>query len=245
MLLLPLLFGCATPIWGVWMFTLALSPATGEECVTSISHNFAGAHEPVTAAADETWVSESTEEFSSQVFFGRLEEMGQSSVLILGNSALPGERKDDGTSMYAWESFDKGTDQVSHASGYAFSASYADESALRIAGTFNNDTFVGKYSTESTSLDQWNESDTWSDEAALTLGDRGSIPSAPYLVLTDGAGVETPVVNIRQSYDCDSAGCTLSAETACGYSYELTGQATDFEADDRWVRDAGQPAGGT
>lgn len=224
---------------------MALSPATGEECASSISHNFAGAHEPVAAVVDETWVTESSEEYSSQVFFGRLEEMGQSSVLILGTSAFPGERNDDGTSTYIWESFDEGTDKTTHASGYAFSASYADTGVTKIAGTFNNDTFTGQYSTETSALDQWDESDTWSDAAAQALGDRGAIPSATYLVLTDGAGIETPAGNTRQSYDCDSAGCTLSVETACGYSYELTGQATDLAADDRWARDAGQPAGGT
>lgn len=224
---------------------MTVTPATGDECSTSIRHNFAGATEPAEAVVEDTWTTESSEDYSPRVFFGRLEEAGQGSVLLLGTSALPGDVKEDGVYTYEWESFDQGTDSTSHASGYAYTLEYDTSAVVRVSGAFNNDTFVGKYSTSTSDFDQWGESDTWSDEAALTIGDFGVIPSSSYLVLTDGAGGESPVVNTRQSYDCDSAGCTLSAETACAYSYELTGQATDLTPDDRWAQSAGQVEGGS
>lgn len=242
-MILALLLGCATPIWGVWMFTLDITPSTGDECSTTVTHNFAGAHEPEESSQETPWTEESTSSQSSSVFFGRVEESGQGLVLLVGTEVYPGKNNEDGSSEFSWKGTESGTYDKTHASGYAFAQAYEDQYTETVKGTFNNDVFTGTFSQGLASFDKWDESDTWSDEAAIVVTDTGAIPAWSYLVLTDGMGNEQPVTNTRGAYDCDSAGCTLSVESACAYSYDLTGQLTDIEDDDRWVRDATQPAG--
>ncbi len=242
-MLFSLLLACATPIWGIWMFTLESAAPTGEECSASVSHNFAGAEEPEESDEETPWTEETTTEETPSVFFGRVEEAGQGLVLLVGTEVYPGTVGDDGITEFSWEGSESGSYKKTHASGYAYTNAYDDGSAQSVKGTFNNDAFAGTFSTSTTAFDKFDESDTWSDEAALAIGDQGAIPSSAYLILRDGMGNIQPVVNTRGAYDCDSAGCTLTVESSCVFTYDLSGQLTDFEDDDRWVREANQPAG--
>ncbi len=244
-MLLPLLIGCATTPWGTWAFTLAVTPATGEECTTEVSHNLTGAHTPVVATTtDESWSQTSSTSTSPTLFFGRVEESGQGAMLIVGASAYPGSHADDGTWTFAWTGSEDGDDESVHATGYDYLHHWENADTRRVKGTFNTDTFTGTYSDESTAREKWDESDTWSEEAAAYVGEHGEAPVGTYLVLTDGSGVDYAASNSRDIYDCDSASCALTVESNCGYSYDITGQLTDFAGEDaQWTEDAGQPAG--
>lgn len=242
---LLLLLGCATVPWGTWAFTLAVTQPTGDECTTTVTHNFTGAHVPESAdTADADWTTSESAEYSSMLFFGRIEEVGQGSMLIVGSEAFPGTHSEDGSWTFAWEGANSGADAATHASGYDYSHTYETTATVRVKGSFNNETFAGTYADESTDVDKWEESDTWSDEAAAYAGENGDSPAGTYLVLTDGAGVDYAANNARGAYDCDAAGCTLQVEAACAYNYEIAGQLTSFEGNESaWTEDAGQPAG--
>lgn len=244
-MILPLLVGCATTPWGTWAFTLEMTEPVGDECVSTPTHNFTGAHEPTpTTTTDPNWTQSADVEVSPVLFFGRLEESGQGAMLIVGAEALPGIHNDDGSWSFAWAGSEAGTEENVHATGYDFVHHYESTATLRIKGTFNTDTFTGAYANETTATEKWNESDTWSEEAAVYVGEHGEAPVGEHLVLTDSAGVEYAASNSRTIYDCDSAECTFALESTCGYSYDLTGQLTTFAGEDaQWVEDAGQPAG--
>lgn len=244
-LLSLLLAGCATTPWGTWAFTLAVTAPVGDECTTEVSHNYTGAHPAAdTTVEDEAWESTSASSQSPQLFFGRLEAYGQGSMLIIGTEALPGTRNEDGSWTFAWEGETSTDATTAHASGYDYAAHEESTAATRIKGTFNNETFVGTYLPDTTSIQQWGESDTWSDEAAAYVGENGETPVGTWLFLTGGDGVEVPANNGRAAYDCETADCALTIETACAYQYELTGQLSEFTSDDAgWTEGAGQPAG--
>ncbi len=242
---LLLLAGCASPPWGTWSFSIATTEPTGEECTVGVSSNYSGADVPAeTTTTDESWTTESSETYSQTLFFGRVEESGQGAMLIVGAEALPGSQNDEGVWTFSWTGERASESMSTHASGYDYATVSEASSMLRIKGTFNGETFTGSWSTESTSQQKWDESDTWSDEAAAYVGDNGSTPVYNYLVLADGSGNEVAVNNSRSAYDCETIGCTLSVDQGCAYSYDLTGQLTSFEGSDApWTEDAGQPAG--
>jgi hypothetical protein len=242
---LLLLGGCATTPWGTWSFSLAVTQPEGDECSSTVLHNYTGADTPAAAAAaDESWATSSSDTYTETLFFGRLEESGQGAMLIIGEEALPGSQDEAGEWSFSWTGEQQGTDSASHASGYDFVHLEEATSTLRVKGTFNTETFTGTWLSESTSRDKWDESDTWSDEAAAYAGENGETPAGTYLVLTSGDGTEVAANNARSAYDCENTGCTLSVEEACAYQYGLTGQLTAFDGDDaQWTKDAGQPAG--
>lgn len=246
MRLLPLLLsGCATTPWGTWAFTLEVTAPEGDECETSVSHNYTGAHPPTPAAADEeVWQTTEDSEQSPQLFFGRLESYGQGSMLIIGTEALPGTHNEDGSWTFAWKGETSSDSTASHASGYDYAAHAESTAALRIKGSFNTETFTGSYQPETSSLLKWDESDTWSDETAAYVGDNGESPVGTYLVLTGGDGTEVPANNGRAVYDCETSDCALAVESTCEYHWSISGQLSEFTADDAgWTQDAGQPAG--
>jgi hypothetical protein len=170
-MLLPLLLGCATTPWGTWAFTVAITEPVGDECTTTLTHNLTGAHEPAVAApADPSWSQSSSEEVSPSLFFGRVEESGQGAILIVGASAYPGVHNDDGSWTFSWTASDAGTEENVHATGYDYVHHYEQDSAVRLRGTFNTDTFTGTYTTETSDTQKWDESDTWSAEASVYVG---------------------------------------------------------------------------
>jgi hypothetical protein len=241
MRLIPLLLlaGCA-PLWGTWMFTLDYTVATGDECATTVTHNFSGAAAPEEAIGDTGWTSEATQDVSPQVFFARLEEYQDGAVLIVGEEALPGKESGGGAWAFEWTGSSAGEESQTDASGYSYGHRYDDTSSLRVGGIFANGTFAGTYDSGSETWDTWDESDTWSGEAAAVVGENGAIPAGSYLLLEDG----TAAGNAREAYDCESAGCALTVEAVCAYAYAMTGVYTEFTPDDsRWTEDAGQPAG--
>lgn len=243
MILLTL--ACATnDLSGTWMFTRKLTPATGEECVIGdVSHNFTGASTPAPPEDTSTWTSDSTLEYSPEVFFGRLEVAGEGMVLILGTQSLPGAEK-DGKWSFAWTNETSGYEEEAEESGYLYSHSYDNASTLQVSGSFNKDTFDGSHETETTATERWTESDSWSEEVAAVIGTTGQIPVSSTLVLVDGDGLESPISNDYQTFDCDDSDCTLSKVSSCLYHYELTGIRTEFSGEDaRWVQGAGEAAG--
>lgn len=245
MLALLMLTACAPSPWGTWMFHREVTVPTGEECATTITHNFTGAAEPTVVVDDSGWADTSAAELSEQVMFGRLEqdEVG-GAILILGGDALPGTSNDKGAWLFTWTGTTASTTGSTHASGYALDAAYDKSSTLRVAGAFESGTFDGTYEVETDEIARWSESDLWSEEAAGLIGEHGNIPTATYLVVSDGAGGEIAAENSRAASECAADGCALTVESACATVNTLMGQLTDFTPDDaRWVEDAGQPAG--
>lgn len=243
-MLLVLLGGCA-PVWGTWMFTREVTLATGDECLDSISHNFVGAYEPITAGDDPAWTDTDTGEYSPEIFFARVEQTGDGAVFITGTGeALPGTRQDSGDWLFYWTNLTNSSEDTAHTTGYTYSHTGESTDTFRVQGTFTGDTFEGTWEQESSDYDTWTESDTWSDEAAATVGTTGAIPASTYLLVIDGTGAEVSASNAQATYDCGKTGCTLTVSSSCAYRYTLTGVATGFAGDDsRWVEDAGQAAG--
>ena len=245
MLALFTLTACAPAPWGTWMFHREVSVPTGDECATTITHNFAGATEPAAAVDDSGWTDTTTAELTSEVLFGRIEQDEEGgAILILGSDALPGTVDEKGNWMFTWTGTTSTTAGSTHASGYAMDAANDKSSTQRVAGAFESGTFDGTYEVESDELVTYSESDLWSEEAAVLIGEHGNIPTATYLVVSDGAGGEIAAENSRTVSECAAEGCALTVESACATVNTLTGQLTDFTPDDsRWVEDAGQPAG--
>ncbi len=248
--MLYLLLACAQApeILGTWMFTRTITPTTGEECATGEpDHNLDGAYAPgEDTGVEDPWTSASTEEDSPEVFFGRLEEDVNGLLLIIGNAVYPGTapEEEDGSWNFAWTRSSHSYAESEHASGYLFTSEAETSETVSITGTFTEGTFQGLHSTETGAAYAWSESDTWSDEVAAVVGTTGALPVSGFLVRADGAGVETPAVNDYATFDCADSDCYLEVQSACAYSYDLTGIWTAFTPDDnRWVEDAGQPAG--
>lgn len=243
-MLLPLLVACAPPMWGTWLFTKEVTLPTGQECTDDVIHNLVGAYEPIAPGDDPTWTETDTGSQSAEVFFARVEQTDGGAVMIVGEDALPGVEQDDGSWLFYWTNSSAGADGQNHTTGYDFDHSYESTSTLRVQGTMEAGSFVGTFETETFGIDAWAESDTWSEEAALLIGNTGNLPAADYLLRIDTGGVEGAATNTREAFDCGETGCTLTVSEACAYRYALTGVATTFEPDDAgWVEDAGQPAG--
>ena len=245
-MMILLALACAKPdLSGTWMFTRAVTPATGDECVTAdVSHNFDGAYTPEVTEEPSPWTEDQSLEYSAEVFFGRIEADTTGMVMIIGTAALIGVEKEKNSWEFSWTNETNGYAEQSHKSGYLYTHSYDNKSTLRVSGAFEKDTFKGSHETESTGTERWTESDSWSEEVAATVGTTGQIPVSSVLVRVDGTGAEVPALNDYQTFDCDDSDCTLSKVSSCLYKYDLTAVRTDFSSDDaRWVQDAGQTAG--
>lgn len=244
-MLLMLLTACTGPEFGTWLFTREVTLADGTECLGDVQHNFVGAYAPIETGDDPSWTDTSTGDVSPELFFGRIEKTEAGAALIVGSEVLPGEERDDGTWLFYWTSSDSGRDDLTHVTGYVYGYTYDTARTLRIQGAFEAGTFSGSWESETSDIDAWTESDTWSEEAAAIVGGTGEIPSAEYLLRIDaGTGAEGAATNTQEAYDCGDAGCTLTVTESCAYRYTLTGTATDFTPEDsRWVEDAGQDAG--
>lgn len=244
MLLLLSLIACGSPVAGTWMFTLDYTEPLGDECATTVTHNYLSAYTPAAAAEDLSWSATSTSDLSSQVFFGRIEDTESGAVLVIGTEAYPGVGGKSGAWDFSWTQSTAGEDHYTHVTGYSFVNTYEDASTTRISGTVKGGTFDGTFETEPSAIDAYTESDTWSDEAAAYVGTGGLTPAGTYLLKLDSTGVEVAASNAQTAYDCSSESCTLTVQVGCSYSYDLHGELTDFVPDDsRWVEDAGQAAG--
>lgn len=243
-MLVALLVACAPPMDGTWLFTKDVTPATGDECTDDVIHNFVGAYEPIEAGDDPAWTETESGDQSAEVFFGRIAETQDGALLIVGTEALPGALQDNGSWLFYWTGSSTGADGLDHVSGYTFDHSYEATTTLRVQGTFENGAFTGTFESETSGIDAWAESDTWTEEAATIIGNTGNIPAADHLLRIDTGGTESAAANTKLEYDCGEAGCTLTVSDACAYRYALTGVATAFTPDDSlWVEDAGQAAG--
>lgn len=246
-LLLPLaaaLLPACAPIDGTYLFTLATTAPVGDECSSGVTHDFIGAYEPPEAPADTTWTRTTDTDYSPELFFARIEQDGDTAVMIVGSEVLPGGRSDDGGWSFSWTRATDTYDNEVHSAGYAYTYTNESSSTTRITGTFGPDGFVGLWDAETMSTQSWTETDTWSEEAAATIGTAGRIPASSYLLRLDSTGAEVAASNDYLVQDCDVTGCLMTVTEACGYSYDLSGQPTGFTSDDAtWTEDAGQSAG--
>lgn len=244
LLVLPLVVAGCGNVDGTWMFTRAVTVATGDECTSGVTHDFVGAYQPPDATDDSSWSGTDTAEVSSDVFFGRIDREGRSAVLIVGASAYPGVKQSDGSWVFSWSHTMTGQESDEHATGYKYSYAYETTNTTRVSGTFTGDTFTGTWEDASESSQSWTESDTWSDEVVATIGTAGRVPASSYLLKLDSEGNEVAASNDYVAADCDVSGCLLTVTEACGYAYDMTGTNTGFsEADAPWTSDAGQGAG--
>lgn len=238
------LLGCGADPVGTWMFYREVPQFTGDECATSVSHNFTGAYEPPEATQDLSWQSDTTSTVSEEVFFGRIEATANALVLIIGNDAFPGAEKDGGSYEFTWVGEDNDVVEQQHVTGYKFVADTTSTATVRITGTFSKDGFSGNWDVETSTLASYTESDTWSAEAAAYFGTTGQIPASSYLLRLDSTGAEAAAYNDQTAYDCSAAECSLTVQDGCAWRYPLVGVATELAPDDAgWVDDAGQPAG--
>lgn len=244
MLLLLSLLGCAGADDGTWMFTLAYTADVGDECATTVTHNFLSAYTPAAATPDLSWSETTSNDYSPQVFFGRIESTADGAALIVGTDVYPGTAGKGGAWTFAWDADTNGEEQYTHVTGYSFLHDYENEQGVRIEGTIKGGDFTGDWTTTTTNTNAYTESDTWSDEAAAYVGTGGLTPASSYLLKLDATGTEVAASNAQSTYDCSSSSCTLTVQQGCAYSYDLTAVRTDFTGDDEgWTSDAGQPAG--
>lgn len=243
-MLLVWLVGCGSSPLGTWLFFREVPEFVGDECATSVSHNFIGAYTPPELLQDLSWQSDSSSSVSEEVFFGRVEELGDGLVLIVGNDAYPGIEKGGGLFEFSWTGEDGDLVEQQHVTGYAFTADTLSTSTVRITGTFSKDGFLGNYDVETSTVASYQESDTWSAEAAAYVGTTGQIPASSYLLRLDSTGAEAAAYNDQSAYDCSAVECFLTVQDGCAWRYPLTGEATELTPDDAgWADDAGQPAG--
>jgi hypothetical protein len=244
-MLLVSLLGCASPVIGTWMFTRQVTPNTGDECTTSLTHNFVGAYEPIQPGEDTAWESATTGEYSPELFFGRVEQAdGGDAVLIIGTAILPGTRGKGGEWAFTWTGSDDANETDTHISGYQYVHDSSTSEKLVIAGDFGGGEFSGSHDTETSSTGSWTENDVWSPEAAAYVGESGQIPASSYLLRIDTNGAESAAYNAREAYDCGQSGCTMTRQQTCAYRYDLTAVMTTFDDDAAgWTEDASQEAG--
>ncbi len=242
--MLLLLLACADPIAGTWLFTLSVTPDPEACADAEVSHNYTGAYVPGGAVEDELWTESVSDTVTDGLFFGRIEASGESYVLILGDAVYPGAGDADRWS-FSWVNAVSHEEILEHASGYRFLVRSATETTTTVAGTFEDSSFNGTMEQGSLVSDTWEESDTWSEEARLAVGDNGETPVGGVLVRTDASGNEEPANNAAEAFDCGDATCLLTVSNSCGVSGDLSGKATEFGPEDEgWVSDASQAAGG-
>lgn len=243
-MLLVLLLACSGGPFGTWRFTLQYTDPTGDECATTVTHNFISAYTPPPASDDPSFSETHSATYSPQVFFGRVERTATGSAMVVNGTVLEGVDKGGGAWDFTWTRSAEGQDAYTHVTGYGYSDDYTDTDTVLIGGTFAKGVFTGSFNNETVSSDAYTESDTWSDEAAAYIGTTGLTPASTYLLKLDESGNEVPVTNTQSAYDCSSAVCSLSVQDNCAWRYELTAEQTDFSPDDAtWVEDAAQPAG--
>jgi len=235
---------CAPPAPdGVWLFHMEAEAE--EACTSSVTHSFLHAWEPDEEDADPWTDSEGLTE-SESLFLGLVTSTGpDTAVLVIGDETFLGTTGDDGDWAFTWTGTTASSAESSHASGYL----YTDASTRTDTRTWDlvlesETRFTGEASWGSSSTESWTESDTWSEELSLEIGETGRIPVGGYLVTTDGAGGTMAASNHYAVLDCSIGDCTLEATETCSAASGVEGDLTDLDPD-AWagVRDAGQAAG--
>ncbi len=257
-ILLPsLLAGCAgfDPT-GVWLFTIAETAATGDECDESVFHNFAEAELPEESEEESDWTEQESADQSERVTFGHIAASGDSYLLIIDGWVLP--QAEGGSELqhtFQWEQSELRDSSASHAAGYLFIDETEQTETTRLVLTFPETApkegaavITGTWESESTSLQSWEEADTWPDDEGFEIGETGQIPAGSWLVVEEtdtesGELVQSAAVNTRDASECSETPCVLTVNSACLYSYSLSAEHSDIDPSDIDWEDAGWSAG--
>ena len=245
-LLLTTMLGCANSQDGVWLFTLHADPDAVEDCVSSVSHNFAGASQPADDSEldDDPWTSQTLTQISAQTFFGLITSTDTGAVLVVDGQTYTGLALDEGGWRFDWTHSETVDDQDTHASGYGWTAYTVAQETTAFDLTLTGELATGELWSEGSVDATYNESDAWSEDVAAVIGTTGRIPASSYLVKDDGAGGTYGASNDWALADCSANPCTLGITQACTLAIGLDAERTDLDpAAYEGVDGAGQDAG--
>lgn len=239
-----LLSGC-TSVSGIWLFEIPYQEDS-TSCTTQVGENFLEGDVPEAGTPGVgPWNYTYDYEGSGSVSFGQIETYGDdSAVLILGSTVYTGS-KEQGNWVFSWVDESTESNQNEYATGGQVTYGYLqrDTRVSDVSYTFvldgRNKADVSVDADETVTR-EWFESDVWGDDVAATIGSTGEIPSASYLVNSEGGGE----ANQYDNSDCDASRqglCYLAVATACSASADFVAYRTDFEDEDhfRSIREAG------
>ncbi len=238
--------GCGSGLDGVWLFSLQVDPQAAEECIDSVSHNFADASRPAEedGLGEDPWTSETLTEFSDEVFFGLITSTSEGAVLVVGDETYTGLQDDDGVWTFDWTHSQQLDDSDQHGSGYGWTSNIHVQETTAFTLSVTGDAGTGQLIGSSSVDAVYNESDAWSEDLVDSLGETGRIPASSYLVKDAGDGGSRPATNDWALADCSSNPCTLGVTTSCSLRASLDSERTDLDpAAFDGVERAGQDAG--
>jgi len=222
--MLLLLTACSTDPSGVWLFHLAETP-DGEDCGTTVSHNFIGAGLPTEEIDESEWEISESATWSESSLFGLVSATAEGFTLLLDGRIYEG----DGETFTHVRTTDE-DQRWTHPTGYQWSASETSTLELKATSTLEKGAWTGSWSAVDSQVEDYEESDGWSED--IGIGTTGQIPAATVLVEQDEAGDEVPVANLYEELDCADEPCQLSIATDCATEWGLSGELTDLSAED-------------
>ena len=214
-------------IEGIWHFYLQYDQPADDQCVTDLLHNFNNVYTPEDTTTTSDWTTTTTEERSDAEFFGSIQKSGDAMILTIGTAVFEGSELSSNQWSFHATSYTTSSNRDSHVSGYAYTEESDEEADNFIEGLFDKGGFVGNTSSETTLVNTWTESDSWSAELSAEIGTSGRIPVSNYL-LREFEGNIVPIVNNYDRNDCSSDPCTLSETTECSTSWSMTAHITDL-----------------
>jgi hypothetical protein len=254
-LLALLTVGCAADtIDGVWQFSMQATGLADDICTENISHNFTFGWVPNEGGEeDESWTESDAESHSDQVFYGLITSTGpDAATLIIGTDAYPGVHEADGAWTFTWTAMSSTSDEQSHETGYAYSATSDQTREVVIEIQHDGDVINGTTETNTSSVENWTESDGWRAEPMMAYlggdGTTGQIPSATYLVTEDDdpkTEGTIPQYNDGELFDCDAEDCMLNRMITCAESWPIDAVRTSLSTGEDYegVVGAGQASG--
>lgn len=229
LLALPLLLsaGCASDASGVWHFYLSMGEIPADSCSRDLSHNLSNAYIEEGEDIESLWTEEASEEYSEMEFFGAFTSSAADRVLIAGDTIFEGSRTEQTWSLVAARS-ETSSSSNSHATGYRYATDQSAALDDMIRGEFIRDVFTGTYSSDSSQVTNWAESDSYSEEVATEIGTEGRLPAASVGLLTTDGELVTPASNAYDRLDCDSDPCSITVADSCSWSFDVIAHKTDL-----------------
>lgn len=226
---LTLATGCGRArqeVQGIWHFYASSMSETS--CTTSLSHDFDDVWDSeATDTGEGPWALTESSEESQAEFFAALAGSGEEHILLVNGDIYEGTEEDNSWSFLLTQR-ERASSRRDHQSGYSSVLEATDEAEYRFAGELRRGVFTGTWTANTSSVDAYTESDSWSLELAAEMGTTGAIPSYNYLYAENDFGLVEPLYNTYDQAECDTTPCALTVSTVCQTQFAFVAEQTDM-----------------
>lgn len=215
---------------GLWILQFEYPEVKDDACASDVEENFIAAQpkvEPVEEPSD--WATDYEYVGSDSLAFARIITTTRTDgALVMGGQTWPGTR-DGNEWKFRWADSGSETSTTSHISGYFYAERETWVTDVVIDFALDGaDRAAGKAQTTSETSRGWQESDTWSEDAADELGTTGAIPASAWLDQEGG----DPVTNDWEGDECSGDMCELADVQSCAFSVRFKAARTDLDDDE-------------